>query len=326
MPVAAFGKAADPIDLGGAGRGTGVAASDAVEMQPARPVRSRFGLVAGVTGLAFVLLAAGTSSAARDEFARVLGLQGKPEPASANVLSEHHLEELDNMPPQAQAEFLLERSMNHYEGANREIEKRLPSWQGKIEPSDRFETLFRMAINSDDLRVRVAAVEIDVITRHLAKNAETIDRLEPIARAGAQGPRANALWDLGLVGGRGVEPARVAQILLASTRNENVDVRYWAIEGLAYLATDEVIDPLLQIFHDDPSAMIRERAACSLAQSGMLTRDQRMKAVPRLLDFAGDFALDEQTRGWVFQALRDITGQNLPRDPSAWRLWYDRQR
>ena len=276
--------------------------------------------------VAILGLTASNAKAAWQELFVVLGLQGPPVPASANVLSEHHLEELDKMAPQAQAEFLLERSMNHYEGANREIEKRLPSWRGKLDASDRFENLFRMAINSDDLRVRVAAVEIDILTRHLDKNSETIDRLEPLARTGAQGPRANALWDLGLVGGRGVQPARVAQILLASARDENVNVRYWAVEGLAYLATDETIDPLLQIFHDDPSSMIRERAACSLAQSGMLTRAQRMTAVPRLLDFSNDFSLDEQTRGWVFQALRDITGQNLPRDPSAWRNWYDRQR
>lgn len=276
--------------------------------------------------VAILGLTASNAKAAWQELFVVLGLQGPPVPASANVLSEHHLEELDTMPPQAQAEFLLERSMNHYDGANREIEKRLPSWRGKLDPSDRFENLFRMAINSDDLRVRIAAVEIDILTRHLDKSSETIDRLEPAARTGAQGPRANALWDLGLVGGRGAEPARVAQILLASTRDENVNVRYWAVEGLAYLATDDVIDPLLQIFHDDPSSMIRERAACSLAQSGMLTREQRMKAVPRLLDFSNDFSLDEQTRGWVFQALRDITGQNLPHDPSAWRSWYDRQR
>ena len=72
--------------------------------------------------------------------------------------------------------------------------------------------------------------------------------------------------------------------------------------------------------------MIRERAACGLAQSGMLSREQRLRAVPRLLDYAGDFALDDQTRGWVFQALRDITGQSLPRDPSAWREWYERRR
>src|SRR5262249_52202521 len=210
--------------------------------------------------------------------------------------------------------------------ANHEIEMRLPQWRGKLEPSDRFETLFRTAINSDDLRVRIAAVEMDIVTRHLEKNAETVDRLEPAARTGGQGERANALWDLGLIGGRGVEPARIADILLDSTRDENVNVRYWAVEGLAYLATDEVVESLLQIFHDDPSPMIRERAACSLAQSGMLTRDQRMKAVPRLIDFSNDLSLDERTRGWVFQALRDITGQSLPRARSAWRTWYDRQR
>ena len=103
-------------------------------------------------------------------------------------------------------------------------------------------------------------------------------------------------------------------------------MRYWAVEGLAYLGTDETIEPLLRVFHDDPSPMIRERAACSLAQSGMLNKKQRMTAVPTLLDYAGDMSLDEETRGWVFQALRDITGQALPRDVAAWRQWYDRSR
>jgi HEAT repeat protein len=230
------------------------------------------------------------------------------------------------MPPQAQAEFLLERSLNHYAGANREIEARAESWRGKLDASERFESLFRMAINSDDLRVRAAAIEINLVARKLDKNIETVDRLEPLARTGAQGPRANALWDLGLMGGRGVEPERVARILLASIHDENVNVRYWAVEGLAYLGTDETIEPLLRVFHDDPSPTIRERAACSLAQSGMLSRKQRLTAVPTLLDYSADMALDDQTRGWVFQALRDITGQGLPRDPAAWRAWYDRQR
>jgi HEAT repeat protein len=179
-----------------------------------------------------------------------------------------------------------------------------------------------MAINSDDLRVRAAAVEIDILARKLEKNTETVDRLESIARTGEQGPRANALWDLGLIGGRGVEQARIASILLSSVHDENVNIRYWAIEGLAYLATDDVIEPLLDIFHDDTSPMIRERAACSLAQSGMLNREQRMRAVPRLLEFADDGALDDQTRSWVFQALRDISGENLPHDAAAWRAWY----
>ena len=281
--------------------------------------------IAGVVVVS-VLVATANAGAAWEQIAQFLSLQGKPEPASANVLSEHHTEALDGMPPQAQAEFLLERSVNHYAGANREIEARVGSWRGQLEPSQRFETLFRMAINSDDLRVRAAAIEVNLVARKLDKTVETVDGLEPLARSGAQGPRANALWDLGLLGGRGVEPGRVAQILLASIHDENVNVRYWAVEGLAYLGTDETIEPLLRIFHDDPSPMIRERAACSLAQSGMLNRRQRMTAVPALLDYAGDMSLDDQTRGWVFQALRDITGQDLPRDPAAWRAWYDRQR
>jgi len=296
-------------------------------MEPTGPERHRVPLALfGAVLVIAIVASTGTARAAWDQISRVLGLQGPPEPVSANVLSEHHLEALDGMAPQAQAEFLLERSLNHYDGANREIEARLPKWRGRIEPGDHFESLFRMAINSDDLRVRAAAVEIDILARKLEKNIETVDRLEPIARTGAQGPRANALWDLGLVGGRGVEPARVAGIIVASAHDDNVNIRYWAVEGLAYLATDEVIDPLLDIFHDDPSPMIRERAACSLAQSGMLNRERRLRAVPRLLDFAGDPALDEQTRGWVFQALRDITGQNLPRDAAAWRTWYAAER
>lgn len=281
--------------------------------------------IGGIVAAA-LLVATANAGAAWTQIAQLLSLQGKPEPASANLLSDHHLEALDGMPAQAQAEFLLERSINHYEGANREIEARVAAWRGKLAPGDRLESLFRMAINSDDLRVRAAAIEVNIVARKLDKSVETIERLEPLARSGAQGPRANALWDLGLIGGRGVEPERVAHILLASLQDENVNIRYWAVEGLAYLGSDDVIEPLLRVFHDDPSPMIRERAACSLAQSGMLSRRQRMTAVPPLLDFAADMSLDEQTRGWVFQALRDITGQSLGQDPAAWRAWYSRQR
>jgi hypothetical protein len=288
---------------------------------------SRAAYVVGAGVIVLSLLAVTeTARAAWQELSRILSLQGKPEPASAGVLSEHHIEALDGMPPQSQAEFLLERSINHYAGANDQIAARVSGWRGKIALNGRLNSLFSMGINSDDLRVRAAAVEIDIAARDLGKDAATIDRLEPIARTAEQGPRANALWDIGLLGGRGVEPERAARILLDSVHDENVNIRYWAVEGLAYLGTDDTIEPLLGIFHDDPSPMIRERAACSLAQSGMLTRAQRYTAVAKLIEFAGDMSLDDQTRSWVFQALRDITGQSLPRDPNAWREWYDARR
>ena len=281
-----------------------------------------FSVVGGGIVLA---LAAGTPTAraAWQEIAQFLSLHGKPEPASANVLSEHEIEVLDQMAPQHQAELLLERSINHYRGANDQIAARVASWQGRIKLDDRLNNLFTTALNSGDLRVRAAAIEVDLAARNRPKSTETIDLLERDAREGEQGPRANALWDIGLLGNRGIEPERAAQILIAAVDDSNVNIRYWAVEGLAYLGTDETIAPLLDVFRHDPSPMIRERAACSLAQSGMLSEKQRRRAVPHLLNFADDYALDPETRKWIFQALRDITGQSLPHDSAAWRTWYN---
>jgi len=276
---------------------------------------------------AFLLgsIAAGSGSlrAAWEPIARFVSLQDAPRPASANVLSEHEITVLDETPPQSQAELLLERSINHYRGANEQIAARVGAWRGRIELNERLHNLFLTAINSDDLTVRVAGVEVDIAARNLMKNSSTVDRLEEVARSGEQGPRANALWDLALIGNRGVEQTRVLDILLASVHDDNQNIRYWAVEGLAYLAIDASIPPLLDSFHDDPSPLIRERAACGLAQSGMFSAAQRRTAVPRLLDFAIDGALDADTHTWVFQALRDITGQSLPHDPRRWREWYD---
>jgi hypothetical protein len=281
-------------------------------------------LVVALVGVFAVLVTSGTAGAAWQEIRQqFLSLMGDPAPASANVLSEHELEVLDQMEPQDQAALLLERSLNHYRGANEQIAARVDRWRGKLKMEGRLDSLFRIALNSGDLRVRAAAIEINIVGRDLVKDTPTVDRLEPAARTGEQGPRANALWDIGLLGNRGVQPERAAQILLDSIHDPNENIRYWAVEGLAYLGTDVTIAPLLEVFRHDPSPMIRERAACSLAQSGMLNERQRRSAVPRMLDYAEDGMLDDETRKWVFQALRDITGQSLPHDAAAWRHWYN---
>jgi HEAT repeat protein len=246
--------------------------------------------------------------------------------SSAAILSTHHLEALKSMDPQQQAELLLERTINGYRGASDEIAARAPGWLGQIATTPRFEALFRMAINSDDMRVRAAAVDANVSARGLVRSPISIERLEPAARIGPQGPRANALWDIALLGNRGVQPERAFEIIRASIGDPNENIRYWAVESLAFLGTDEVIEPLLDIFKNDESALIRERAACSLAQSGMLNEQQRWRAVPKLLDYADDFSIDPQTREWIFQALRDITGKTLPHDGTAWRTWYTNSR
>jgi hypothetical protein len=263
-----------------------------------------------------------TVRAAWEPIATFLSLQGAPAPSSANVLSEHELEALDSMEPQHQAELLLERAINHFQGANEQIVARVDRWLGRVQIDGRLNNLFTTALNSDDLRVRAAAIEVNLAGRNVAKNTASVERLEEAARSGAQGPRANALWDLALVGNRGIERERIEQLLLGAVHDPNVNIRYWAVEGLSYLATDGVVEPLLTILHDDPSAMIRERAACGLAQSGMLSAAQRRSAIPKLLDYADDGGMEAETHKWVFQALRDITGQSIPHDGAAWRDWY----
>src|SRR5436190_6078506 len=258
-----------------------------------------------------------------DQVAEFIGLRGKPEPASANVLSEHEIAELDRMSPQDQATLLLERSINHYRGANDQIAKRVAGWQGKVYIVNELGSLFSTALYSDDLRVRAAAIEIEVASYNLPKSSTSIDALENTARFGQPQARGMALWKIGLLGNRGVQPARAFEILNASIHDGNDSVRSWGVEGLAYLGTDATVEPLLGVFHDEPDPTIREDAACGLAQSGMLSEKQRRTEVPKLLDFAEDTSLDPQTREWVFQALRDITGWILPHDAAVWRNWYN---
>lgn len=280
-------------------------------------------LFAVATGILLaVFLATGNARATFDQITKLLTLQGKPEPASSGVLSEHEIETLDSKTPQQQAEVLLEHAVNHYEGSNDQIATRVGGWWGKLKFTPRFNSLITTALNSNDLRVRAAGIELDLAAMGAVKTPATVEHLAVQAESGPRSQRVWALWELGLLGNRGVVPERVNEILVGQLHDPDPEVRHWAVEGLAYLGTSETIAPLLQEFHDDPSPMVRERAGCSLAQSGMLTQEQRRSVIPHLLDYADDASLDAQTHGWVYQALRDISGQNLPNDSNAWRSWY----
>ena len=271
-------------------------------------------------GLAFV--SGGTVQAAWTEISQFLSLQGKPEPASPAIMSQHELEKLDNTSPQRQAELLLERAINHYDGANDQIAARADNWRAHLKLSTQLNSLITTGLNSNDLRVRAAAIEVDLAAMNVAKTGDDMESMIRQAESGPQSQRIWALWTLGLLGNRGVTPQRANQALVDQLQDSNPEIRHWAVEGLAYLGTNETIAPLLQIFHDDPSSMVRERAACSLAQSGMLTQEQRRSVIPQLLNYADDASLDAQTHTWVYQALRDITGQNFPNESAAWRSWY----
>jgi len=232
---------------------------------------------------------------------------------------------LDRLKPQKQAETLLELAVAHSDGAVEQISTRVDRWQGKLEWDSQIATLTTAALNSNDLRVRQSGVEVELAAYGLARNSSSLNYLLKTAESSDHARKIWALWALGLMGNRGVETGRVVDALAAHLKDSDEDSRRWAVEGLALVGTPETIPTLLRVMHDDPSPSVRERAACSLAESGMFTPEQRLSAVPQLLNYTDDPSLDAQTHAWAFQALGDITHQRLPNDPSAWRRWYERQ-
>ncbi|MGB8062557.1 MAG: HEAT repeat domain-containing protein [Candidatus Sulfotelmatobacter sp.] len=232
------------------------------------------------------------------------------------------LRQLDHMKPQKQAETLLELAVGNTAGAVDQISSRVDRWQGKVQWNSQIANLSTAALNSTDMRVRQSGVEVELAAYGLAKNSASLDYLLKTANSPTHAQKIWALWALGLMGNRGVQPDRVVEALTSHLADSDADSRHWAVEGLALTGSDQTIQPLLQSMHDDPSPMVRERAACSLAQSGMFTQQQRLTAVPQLLNYIDDPSLDSQTHAWAFQALNDITHQRLPNDSAAWRNWY----
>lgn len=256
------------------------------------------------------------------QFAQLVDLTSVPLAASPARLSDHVIEGLASMPPQKQAEVLVQRATNHYDGAIEQIALRVDGWRGQITLTPEFNGILQVAQNSNDLRVRAASLEVFLAAYNLPKDSGSFYQLSQRAQAEA-GTRPWALWMLGALGNRGVEPAGAFDVLVEYAKDRDEETRYWAVSGLGLLGTDDTLQPLLDVFHNDPSPRVREHAACNLAQSGMLTQPQRMRAVPELLKFMDDASLDPATQTWVYQALADITGQWFGRNPAAWRNWWN---
>ncbi len=231
--------------------------------------------------------------------------------------------QLDRMKPQKQAEALLELAVGRSDGAVEQISSRVDRWQGNVQWNPQIAKLTTAALNSSDLRVRESGIEVELAAYGLAKNSASLDYLLSTAESPDHAQKIWALWALGLIANRGVETDRVVQVLAAHLNDVDVDSRRWAVEGLAVAGSSQSIDLLLKAMHDDPSPSVRERAACGLAESGMFTPEQRFTAVPQLLHYTDDPSLDAQTHAWAFQALSDITRQQLGNDSAAWRSWYE---
>jgi hypothetical protein len=304
------------------------------ERQPSPAARHALHSVAMMVGVAFAfLLSMGGGPVA--VWGKTAGLfASRPNAELSAELSET---DLDRQRPQKQAELLLERAVSHSDGdpnlIEAQIESRIDAWRGQLQWDEQLGDLTTVALNSNDQSVRASAIEVQLAAYGLTKTESTVDALVRQADSRDHQKKIWALWALGLLGNRGVGPERVVQVLAAHLKDsgkdkrkekEEEDSRRWAVEGLALVGTTPTIAPLLEAMHNDPSPTVREHAACSLAASGMLSPRQRLIAVPQLINYSADPALDAQTRSWAFRALADITKQHLPNDSEAWRNWYER--
>lgn len=225
---------------------------------------------------------------------------------------------------QSEAEHLLQKLASGDTGAADEILSKSATWTGKTQRTSIATQWTSVALNLHDLHAREAAVQAELALDGVTQDEAGLRFLEQAV--GDPNQRAWALWELGALGNRGIDPVHTAKIIGAYLSDPAVDVRASAVNGLALVGTDETIPMMLDRFRNDPSPVVQERAACALAESGMYTHEQRMTAAASLVSWLDDPLLNSQQRAWTFQALRDISGQNLGTDSTAWRNWYEGSR
>jgi HEAT repeat protein len=240
------------------------------------------------------------------------------------ALTDEDIERLHQAPIQDQAEELLERAIQHDSRALDVFEQNIDSesWRGNIKLTDRMKNLEGRSQYSSDLRVRYANADLNLSMEGWAKNDQSAELLIQRAQSDTQ-YRAAAVYYMGMLAGRDVAYSRIHPVLLDYAQHDpDARVRQWAVEGMRYLATDEALDELFDIFVSDPSMQVRDRAGCNISDCGNFKRVQRMRMVPKFLALAQDSSASPQMRNWSLLALHEITDENYP-TAAAWQSWFD---
>jgi HEAT repeat protein len=294
-----------------------------------KPEAARFSrsirLLVVVCALAFpvsfwILVNPANARAAWAEFSRIMPFTAD---AGGNSVDATQISDasLNVLHPQQQAELLLRAAIEESAPAGDQVRTRAPQWRGRLMPTARLQGLVNTALNSRTLGARAVGVEVELSLNNLAENPSSANAL--IARIRSDpAARPWGLWMLGALGNRGVEPERILSVLSGYTRDPAEQTRYWAVEGLSFLGEDQSIPPLLDALRGDSSPSVRERAASALGHSGMLTKQQRLSAVPALIEDAGDASLSASTQTLAYRALHDITGAKVNDTPVAWEHFW----
>jgi hypothetical protein len=249
--------------------------------------------------------------------------RGAPTFVRTTAIKQALLEDVLAWPPQQQAEELMARAVAHDSAALQAMAQRMSAWVGHIQLSGNLKQLEDQGRYSSDLRVRRVEGDLELTLDGWSKTPNSVDLLMGHAKSDAAS-RARALYFLGILAGDGVASESAHQFILDYARsNPDATARQWATEGLRFVGTDAALDELFEIFTQDPSFAVRDRAGCNISDCGIFERKQRLRLVPRLIDLVSDPRANPQMHNWSFQALREITDENLPSDAVAWRRWYN---
>lgn len=277
---------------------------------------SRITVTASLRGLAIVLGAAVGFMMIGLNFVGKQAWSGNPGRASGRVGTRSAL----NPDMQLGAEQLLQRAAAGDVGTAEQVLEESPAWTGKTQRTPKSEQSIGVMLNLPDRHVREAA-----LTAEMALDGVTVDDsgFQMVERSVSNPTyRVWGLWMLGALGNRGVHTEQATKIIGAYLADSQVDVRAAAVNGLALVGTDETVPILLDRFRKDGSPVVQERAACSLAESGMYTHEQRMTAAASFVGWLDDSTMSTAQRAWALHALRDISGRSLSENSSAWREWY----
>jgi hypothetical protein len=250
------------------------------------------------------------------------GTRSRTQPVKYTPFTDADAQRLQLLPEQSQAEELMERAIQHDDKARDLFEQSIITWVGDIKQTDRMKQLERRSRFSTDLRVRYANADLNLAMNGWAKTENSADLLITQAQTN-KGARAAAVYQMGMLAGRGAGYNLIYPVLVDYAKNDpDPYVRQWAVEGMRYLGTDEALDQLFDSFTHDPSDAVRDRAGCNISDCGNFMRKQRMRMAPKLIALAEDPQTTPKMRNWIFLALVEITDQGLPANAEAWEHWY----
>jgi hypothetical protein len=227
---------------------------------------------------------------------------------------------VEALPPQEKAEHALELAINRRDGAAEYVMKNAQGWRGQFKSTPKLQTLINTSADAPLIETRMAGFEIYLAQYGLEKSPAEVDRMLQQMADHPKESSAWALWNIGVLGARGVDRERIFHELLSALNAGDRPVRGAALEALSKFGGAEIVPPLLDIATREPDPSLRERAFCALAQSGTLLVAERYEAVPGLLAIIEDAQADKQSVLWAYQALREITDSyGEPNDPVRWR-------